>query len=299
MNRIAASLLALVFLVSGYQASAEIYTYTGQNYNVATAPYTTAMSITGTITTSGPIPPNSVSLDITGLITSWSLNDGVVTLNNGNATLNGNFVNAFPPTVTTDGAGNITAADIFAFSTPLAAAVNDTNDIILTWSLGDQGAQNAVCSAFAGTCTSYTTSGGTGSQPVVGTWEGQYSIGGTITGLTASGLVLQNNGGDDLVPGGGTFTFATLVANSSAYAVTVLTQPTGQTCTVTAGSGAVAGANVTSVAVDCVDDGAVIPPPVTAPPAPVPTMSTYGLVLTMLGLFLVASRRLRGAVSRR
>ncbi|MEH6584815.1 MAG: hypothetical protein V7754_23035, partial [Halioglobus sp.] len=96
----------------------------------------------------------------------------------------------------------------------------------------------------------------------------------------------------------GIFTFATLVANSSPYAVTVLTQPTGQTCTVTAGSGAVAGANVTSVAVNCVDDVVVIPPP-SGPVAPVPTMSAYGLVLTMLGLLLVASRRLRASVSRR
>jgi hypothetical protein len=49
------------------------------------------------------------------------------------------------------------------------------------------------------------------------------------------------------------FTFATSVASGGAYAVTVLTQPTGQFCRVTAGSGTVA-ANVTTVAIACLDE---------------------------------------------
>lgn len=79
-----------------------------------------------------------------------------------------------------------------------------------------------------------------------------FSIGGTITGLNASGLVLQDNGGDNLTVNSGatTFTFATKVASGGAYAVTVLTQPTGETCTVSNGSGT-ATANVTSVGVSC------------------------------------------------
>jgi 6-phosphogluconolactonase (cycloisomerase 2 family) len=80
-----------------------------------------------------------------------------------------------------------------------------------------------------------------------------YSIGGTVSGLSGSGLVLQNNGGDNLsVTSNGTFTFATKVASGDAYAVTVLTQPSNpaQTCTVTNGSG-MASANVTNVAVSC------------------------------------------------
>ncbi len=81
-----------------------------------------------------------------------------------------------------------------------------------------------------------------------------YTIGGTVSGLTASGLVLQNNGGDNLTvtANATTFTFATKVAANGAYAVTVMTQPTGETCTVTAGSGTVASSNVTSVSVACI-----------------------------------------------
>ncbi|MCL4557068.1 MAG: hypothetical protein M1491_00265 [Deltaproteobacteria bacterium] len=78
-----------------------------------------------------------------------------------------------------------------------------------------------------------------------------YTVGGTVTGLSGT-LVLQDNGTDDLsITTSGAFTFATALANGSSYAVTVKTQPAGQTCSVTNGSGKVSGANVTSVVVSC------------------------------------------------
>ena len=80
-----------------------------------------------------------------------------------------------------------------------------------------------------------------------------YTVGGSVTGLTGTGLVLQNNGGDNLaVAANGAFIFTTSVGAGSPYSVTVFTQPTGQTCTVTNGSGT-ANADVTNVAVSCVD----------------------------------------------
>jgi hypothetical protein len=86
-------------------------------------------------------------------------------------------------------------------------------------------------------------------QPAAGGGTG-FSIGGTITGLTAAGLVLQNNGADDLtvVSGATSFTFATKV--SGAYSVTVKTQPTGLFCTVAGGTGT-ATADVSNVTVSC------------------------------------------------
>jgi len=78
-----------------------------------------------------------------------------------------------------------------------------------------------------------------------------YTVGVTVTGLSGT-VVLQNNGGDNLSEtSDGTYTFATSVASGSAYAVTVLTQPTDQTCSVTSGSGTMGNANVTDVAVAC------------------------------------------------
>ena len=78
-----------------------------------------------------------------------------------------------------------------------------------------------------------------------------YDVSGTITGLTTSGLVLQNNGGNsqNVAANATSFKF-TGVANGP-YAVTVQTQPSGTTCGVTNGSGTVNGANVSNVNVSC------------------------------------------------
>lgn len=79
-----------------------------------------------------------------------------------------------------------------------------------------------------------------------------YSVGGTVVGLSASGLVLQDNGGDNLTvqAGSSTFTFATKLSSGTSYDVTVLNQPTGETCAVSSATGKIA-ANVTNVAVSC------------------------------------------------
>ena len=81
-----------------------------------------------------------------------------------------------------------------------------------------------------------------------------YTIGGTVSGLGAGKSVgLLNNGGDAITRNAnGSFTFPTALAGGAAYSVTVGTQPVGQTCTVTNGSGTVGAANVTNVAVSCV-----------------------------------------------
>ena len=79
-----------------------------------------------------------------------------------------------------------------------------------------------------------------------------YTVGGTVGGLTGSGLVLENNLGDNLfISGNGLFTFATSVATGSPYSVSVLTQPVGQVCTVTNGNGTMGNANISNVQVTC------------------------------------------------
>jgi hypothetical protein len=99
-----------------------------------------------------------------------------------------------------------------------------------------------------------------------------YAIGGTVSGLTGTGLVLQNNGGNNLaVNANGSFTFTTPVASGSPYNVTVLTQPSGQACTVSDGSGTVGSAPITSVAVTC--SSGPFPISTTASPAASGTLS--------------------------
>ena len=81
-----------------------------------------------------------------------------------------------------------------------------------------------------------------------------YTVGGTVTGLTGSGLVLQTNAGDVAsVSKAGAFTFRNALGSGAAYTVTVKTQPSApaQNCVVTNGSGTVGTANVTTVAVAC------------------------------------------------
>lgn len=83
-----------------------------------------------------------------------------------------------------------------------------------------------------------------------------YTIGGTVSGLEGSGLILQNNDGDDLViSGNGPFTFAAPLLDGANYVVTVMAQPNtpSQTCSVLSGSGVIAGADITNVSIDCGD----------------------------------------------
>ncbi len=85
-----------------------------------------------------------------------------------------------------------------------------------------------------------------------------FTIGGTVTGLAGTGLVLRHvTTGENLAAGNGPFTFLQLLPSGFGYSVTVGTQPgnPSQTCTVTNGSG-VANANVSNVAVNCLTPAA-------------------------------------------
>lgn len=84
--------------------------------------------------------------------------------------------------------------------------------------------------------------------------QDSFTVGGNVSGLVGSGFVLQNNGADDLpIAADGVFTFGTRFTTGTAYSVVVLSQPTSpaQSCTVTKGSGSIAGSNVADVAVTC------------------------------------------------
>jgi hypothetical protein len=90
-----------------------------------------------------------------------------------------------------------------------------------------------------------------------------FTLGGTVTGLTAGGLLLLNSEQGLNVPANASsFVFGAALASGSPYRVTVEAQPPGLVCTVGNGSGTVAASNVTDVVVVC---SAV---------APAPTVST-------------------------
>lgn len=83
-----------------------------------------------------------------------------------------------------------------------------------------------------------------------------FAIGGTISGLRGTGLVLRNNGGDDLPRSAdGDFTFPTAIARGAQYSVVVASQPVGQTCSAANAGGTVSDHAVTNIQVSCADSG--------------------------------------------
>ena len=151
--------------------------------------------------------------------------------------------------VLTDNGGNsltvASGASTFTFSQALQSGATYSVAV----STEPTGETCAVGSA-SGTVSANVTNVSVTCQPL-------YTIGGTITGLTASGLTLDNNGTTALVvpytsgqSSSASFTFGQGVPAGTKYDVTVGAQPSGEVCTVSAGSGTVS-ANVTSVAVSC------------------------------------------------
>jgi hypothetical protein len=97
--------------------------------------------------------------------------------------------------------------------------------------------------------------GGGGGGGPASTSPAAYTVGGTVTGLQLpNSVALQDDGGNTTtVTADGSFTFSGTVSNGATYAVTVGAQPSGQNCTVTNGSGTIAGGNISNVAVNCQD----------------------------------------------
>jgi hypothetical protein len=122
----------------------------------------------------------------------------------------------------------------------------------------DQAFEVTIQSAPASAkCTVTNGKGTTGSFSIssvlVSCVTNTYTLGGGITGLDANGLVLLNGSDRVAVPAGATsFIMPAKVGDGSPYGVTVLTQPTGRTCSVQAGVGTMGAADVSQVKVICI-----------------------------------------------
>lgn len=145
-----------------------------------------------------------------------------------------------------NGGDNLTvqiAASSFQFSTSVAAG--GSYDVTVA-------AQPAglVCTVTNGAGTNVQ---GTITNAAVSCDANTYTIAGTISGLTSTGLVLQNNGTDSLTVAANatTFQFQTAIAAGGGYGVVPLAQPAGLTCTVSSGVGSKVNANIDSIRVTC------------------------------------------------
>ena len=148
------------------------YYYRGQAFTSATTgTYTTGMRVTGSITTSGPIPPNSTNFDIREIVSSWSFSDGVQTLTSSNGVFHN--LPVFSPKFTTNANGDITLADVFVTNNPTATAVGQTNNYIATVqsAVFDHGALGARCQTISeGLCASYLFAARGFVNGALGTW---------------------------------------------------------------------------------------------------------------------------------
>lgn len=87
-----------------------------------------------------------------------------------------------------------------------------------------------------------------------------FGISGSTTGLApGESLQLQNNGADTLdVNSNGAFQFPISLADGTGYNVTISSQPATQTCTITNASGTLAGAAVSNISINCVENNYLI-----------------------------------------
>ena len=136
------------------------------------------------------------------------------------------------------------AANASSFTLPLAVAFGSTYVV----SVATQPA-GLMCTVSAG--SSIMPAANVTSVQVVCS-DQAYTLGGTVSGLTASGLVLTD--GTDwlsVATNASLFSMPTGVAYTSNYIVTVAAQPAGLNCTVTGASGTMPAANVSNVQVTC------------------------------------------------
>jgi len=205
-------------VANGSQYSVSVLTQpTSQNCSVANG--------TGTISLS-----NVTNVTITCATNTYTIG-GTATGLSGSAVLQDN------------GVDNLTVSTSGTFTFPVAIANGSPYSVsVLTQPSGQ------TCSVSTG---AGTVSGNNITSVGLVCTANTYSVGGTVSGLSGT-LVLQDNAGDNrTVSASGAFTFATKIANGNQYSVSVLTQPSGQTCSVSTGAGTISLSNVTNVSVVC------------------------------------------------
>ena len=147
----------------------------------------------------------------------------------------------------------ISANGPFAFS----AQLSDLSSYAVTV-LTDPSSPNQSCEVTGGNSGSNNGTGTIAGAPetsiVVTCITTQYTVGGTLSGLGAGRVTLQNNHSDDLtLSSNGPFSFDTSLNDLSNYSVSVLRHPTlpDQTCILTNERGTISGRKITDIIVFC------------------------------------------------
>ena len=196
----------------------------------------------GVFTLSAPVTLTNVTYNLVQNINGgWDL---VASANVGIFSIGGTVTNLIGTVVLQNNNGDdltITADGSFTFVTPVTSAYAVT---VLTQPTD----QTCSVTNGSGTATANVT------NVELACTTNTYFVGGSVNGLTAAGLVLQNNGTDDLnITSNGGFVFSQPLVDNSNYTVTVNSQPNSQDCTVINASGTIASNDVVNVGIDCTD----------------------------------------------
>lgn len=136
----------------------------------------------------------------------------------------------------------------FVFEEPLASGAN-----YLVTVKAQPTAPAQTCSAFDGSGFGIVGRNDLNNVLVVCSTN-SYAVGGMVEGLVGTGLVLHNNGTDDLpISSNGFFAFPRKVASGGSYAISVRHQPDRprQTCSANAGHGQISDAEASGARVVC------------------------------------------------
>ena len=173
----------------------------------------------------GAAPPSQTEYTVGGTVSGLPTGTSIVLQNNGgdSITVSSNSSFTFPTAITNGGKYNVIIATQMPGQTCSVS--------------GGAGAVNAANVSTIGIACVPAT----------------YTIGGTVSGLApGTSVVLSDNGVDPTTVGtNGAFAFAAPITAGNNYSVTVATQPTEQTCVVSAGTGAVTTANIAMVNIVC------------------------------------------------
>ncbi len=181
------------------------------------------------------------NLTIGGLVTGLCAGCEVI-LSNAD---NGDTVTVTTPT---RASGVATAGISFTF--PIAVAGGSAYDVVVS-AHPTEPRQHCTVTNGSGTV------GSTNVTDIVVSCENRYTLGGTITGLSGTGLKLKNGDEELIIAAGLTeFTFVTTLPTGATYDVSVVAHPTepAQTCTLTSDTGTVGTEDVTTVVVTCEED---------------------------------------------
>ncbi len=240
-------------------------------------------SVVNLIVSSGPAPvsvPNVVGdtqAAATTAITGAGLTLGTVTMQSSSTVTSGNIISESPAAAISVPSGS--AVNLIVSSGPAAVSVpnvvGDTQAAATTAITGvglvvGTVTMQSSATVVAGNIISESPTGGTSvangsavNLVVSGSSSSGYTVSGTVTGLTTAQLsaLVLSDGTTATSPTASTcvgfcslgspFVFSTL-PTGTAYSVSVVTQPSGETCSITQGAtGTVGTSNVTNVAVSC------------------------------------------------